>query len=157
MIWYCVKKKLAIFGMAVILIVLQLSGCINSSSSEIKLINKCDKEIHVSITAHGLANYKDGYFDEDNTLPNFVTVAKDYEYLDAYVDGLSETSIPTELTLEWNDTDKDVSVFWWVDVSSNLGHSKSSIDLGSGFHCNSPYTVKESLTIIFHQDGSVTT
>jgi hypothetical protein len=140
------KKQLLIIGIIALLVTVGLSGCnqITDSRIEIKLINDCDQEIHVTLMVSGAA------IDEELFVLSNINKSDD-----VYIATGGEKSVYFDnLILDFEDQ-SSVSSLWSLEVNSNLGHS-GLYTLQEAENATSPSILQHDATLTFHQDGTIT-
>jgi hypothetical protein len=142
------KKQLAIMGIVAILVTVGLSGCYQSNNSgvDIKLINKCDEELHISLFITG-----DYWIGWDWNVSKRITSSA----VDVHLDSGEERSVHFDnLKMEF-ENQNGVEITWTVWVNSDLGHG-DDFRIQDEYNATSPNILRHSTTITFHQDGTVT-
>ena len=140
------KKQLLILGITLVLLAVGLSGCnqITDSGVEIKLINNCDEELHVTLMVYG------GAIDEELAILSEINKTDD-----VYIAAGGEESVHFDnLSLDFEDQ-SSVSVWWSLQINSNLRHS-AYYTLQEVENATSPSLLQRGTTLTFHQDGTVT-
>ncbi len=140
------KKQLLIMGIVAILVSIGLSGCnqITDTGIEIKLINNCDKELHVTLNVIGAA------LNEEHKLLSIINKTDD-----VYIAAGAEKSIHFDnLRIDFTNQN-GISVLWTLSSLSDLQHSTYT-HLQTEYNATSPSILRHGVTLTFHQNGEVT-